>query len=258
MKLGGVLVAAALFATLAFSALAGPVVRTDGGLISGERLGPVDAFLGVPYAAPPVADRRWRPPQPVSSWPGTRNATRFAPACMQKGVSMPGETPPSISEDCLYLNIWRPRGRRAPAPVMVWIHGGGYANGSAAMPLYWGDRLAAKGVLVVSLGYRLGPFGFLAHPELSRESGQGTSGNYGLMDQIAALRWVQRNITRLGGDSQNVTLFGQSAGAMSISILMASPEAKGLFHRAIGQSGGVSSRSGLHRSTNSPTPSGRA
>jgi para-nitrobenzyl esterase len=159
---------------------------------------------------------------------------------MQTGVSMPGEAPPQVSEDCLYLNVWTGvRRHGARAPVMVWIHGGGYTNGSAAMPLYWGDRLARRGVIVVSFGYRLGPFGYLAHPELSAESGHGSSGNYALMDQIAALQWVQDNIEAFGGDPDNVTIFGQSAGAMSVSLLMASPRAAGLFDRAIGQSGGV-------------------
>jgi para-nitrobenzyl esterase len=159
---------------------------------------------------------------------------------MQTGTSMPGETPPETNEDCLYLNIWAPaRSDRAHLPVMVWIHGGGYANGSASMPLYWGDRLAQKDVIVVTFGYRLGPFGFLALPELSRESAHSASGNYGLLDQVALLAWVKRNIGAFGGDPQNVTIFGQSAGSNSVSLLMASPLAKGLFHRAIGQSGGL-------------------
>lgn len=219
---------------------AGPVVRIDAGRIAGSSAGDVEAFLGIPYAAAPVGDLRWRAPQPVARWARVRAAAAFAPACMQSGVSMPGETPPSVSEDCLYLNIWRPF-RRAPkpAPVMVWIHGGGYTNGATSMPLYWGDRLARRGVVFVSLAYRLGPLGYLAHPELTAESAAGGSGNYGLMDQIAALRWVQRNIAAFGGDPGNVTVLGQSAGAMSVSLLMASPQAAGLFHRAVGQSGGV-------------------
>ncbi len=155
---------------------------------------------------------------------------------------MPGEPPPETAEDCLYLNVWAPRAStrgRARLPVMVWIHGGGYTNGATALPLYWGDRLARRDVVVVTLSYRLGALGFLAHPELSAESGAATSGNYGLMDQIAALEWVNRNISAFGGDPDNVTLFGQSAGAMSISLLVASPRAHGLFDRAIAQSGGV-------------------
>jgi para-nitrobenzyl esterase len=153
---------------------------------------------------------------------------------------MPGEAPPEVSEDCLYLNIWTPaRSVNGHLPVIVWIYGGGFINGSASMPLYWGDRLSLKGVIVVTISYRLGPLGFLALPELTSESPHHSSGNYGLMDQIAALEWIQRNIAAFGGDPRNVTVAGQSSGAMSVSILMASPLAKGLFHRAIGESGGL-------------------
>jgi para-nitrobenzyl esterase len=213
---------------------------TEAGALHGVRSGPLTIYKGVPFAAPPVANLRWREPQPVPRWAGVREAGSFAPACMQQGVSMPGETPPTVSEDCLYLNIWTPaKNRRARLPVMVWVPGGGFTNGSAAMPLYWGDRLALKGVIVVTAAYRLGPLGFLAHPELTSESPHGSSGNYGLMDQIAALRWVQRNISGFGGDPMQVTVAGQSAGSNSVSGLMASPLAKGLFQRAIGESGGV-------------------
>jgi para-nitrobenzyl esterase len=159
---------------------------------------------------------------------------------MQTGVSMPGEAPPAVSEDCLYLNVWTPA--KSPAerlPVIVWIHGGGYTNGSASMPLYWGERLARRGIVVVSVAYRLGPLGFLALPALTRESPHRSSGNYGLMDQLAALAWVQRNIAAFGGDPTCVTVAGQSSGSISVSILMASPLAKGLFQRAIGESGGL-------------------
>lgn len=153
---------------------------------------------------------------------------------------MPGETPPAVSEDCLYLNIWTPaKSSHERLPVIVWIYGGGYINGSASMPLYWGDRLVHKGVIVVTVAYRLGPLGFLAHPELTRESPHHSSGNYGLMDQIAALEWIQSNIAAFGGDPKNVTIAGQSSGSISVSILMASPRAKGLFERAIGESGGL-------------------
>jgi para-nitrobenzyl esterase len=159
---------------------------------------------------------------------------------MQTGVSIPGEAPPRVSENCLYLNVWAPAVSEGKGlPVIVWIHGGGWTNGATAMPLYAGDRLARRGVVFVSIAYRLGPFGFLAHPELSAEAGGAASGNYGLMDQIAALRWLQTNIAAFGGDPAQVTIAGQSAGAMSVSLLMASPAAAGLFHRAIGQSGGV-------------------
>jgi para-nitrobenzyl esterase len=234
---------AALLAALWLAALpacAAELAMTDTGMVRGVASGQVTAYLGVPYAAPPLGALRWRPPQAPSPWPGVRPARHFAPACMQKGVSMPGESPPRISEDCLYLNVWTPaRGPVRPAAVMVWIHGGGYTNGATAMPLYWGDRLARKGVVVVSVAYRLGPFGYLAHPELSAESADHASGDYGLMDQIAALKWVQNNIKSFGGDPDRVTIFGQSAGAMSVSLLVASPRARGLFQRAIAQSGGV-------------------
>ena len=163
------------------------------------------------------------------------------PACRQE-CPCQAKTPPAVNEDCLYLNIWTPaKETNAPErlPVIVWIYGGGYINGSASMPLYWGDRLAHKGVIVVTIAYRIGPLGFLAHPELTRESPHHSSGNYGLMDQIAALEWIQRNIAAFGGDPKNVTIAGQSSGAISVSILMASPRAKGLFQRAIGESGGL-------------------
>src|ERR1019366_5967710 len=160
--------------------------------------------------------------------------------CMQTGVSMPGEKPPKVSENCLFLKIWTPTKRAAQrVPVIVWIYGGGYINGSSSMPLYWGDRLAHKGVVVVTIAYRLGPLGFLALPELTRESPHHSSGNYGLMDQIAALQWVQKNIAVFGGDPSRVTIAGQSSGSISVSILMASPLAEVLFHRAIGESGGL-------------------
>ncbi|MEO8926493.1 MAG: carboxylesterase family protein [Caulobacteraceae bacterium] len=217
-----------------------PLAHTAAGWAQGSRADGVSTYLGLPYAAPPVGDLRWRPPQPARPWAGIRAATHFAPACMQTGVSMPGETPPKISENCLYLNIWTPaKAATARLPTMVFIHGGGFSNGSASMPLYWGDKLTRKGVVVVTVGYRLGAFGFLALPELTRESPQKTSGDYGLQDQIAALAWVKNNIAAFGGDADRVTIFGQSAGAMSVSALMASPLARGLFQRAIGESGGV-------------------
>jgi para-nitrobenzyl esterase len=218
----------------------GPKALTESGTITGVREDGLSVFKGVPFASPPVGELRWRPPAPVTPWMGSRKADVFAPACMQTGVSMPGETPPAVSEDCLYLNIWTPANKPSEhLPVIVWIYGGGYINGSASMPLYWGDRLAHKGVIVVDIAYRLGPLGFLAHPALSRESPQRSSGNYGLMDQIAALEWIHRNIAAFGGDPKNVTIAGQSAGAMSVSILMSSPLAKGLFQRAIAESGGL-------------------
>jgi len=215
-------------------------VVTESGAITGTSESGLRIYKGVPFASPPIGELRWRPPVPIAPWTGTLKADAFAPACMQIGVSMPGETPPAISEDCLYLNIWTPaKNAQERLPVIVWIYGGGYINGSSSMPLYWGDRLAQKGVIVVTIAYRVGPLGFLAHPELTRESPHHTSGNYGLLDQIAALEWIQRNIAAFGGDSKRVAIAGQSSGAMSVSILMASPLAKGLFQRAIGESGGL-------------------
>ena len=214
--------------------------RIESGAVEGVAKDGITAYLGIPFAASPVGELRWREPQPVAPWEGTRSATSFAPACMQKGVSMPGEKPPVTSEDCLYLNVWTPaKAADERLPVIVWIHGGGYVNGATSMPLYWGDRLAERGVVVVTIAYRLGPFGFLAHPDLTVESARKSSGNYGLLDQIAALEWIKRNIEAFGGDPRRVTIAGQSSGAMSVSMLMASPRARGLFHRAIGQSGGL-------------------
>jgi para-nitrobenzyl esterase len=197
-------------------------------------------FKGIPYAMPPVGELRWREPQPPASWPGIRKTDHFAAICPQEGASVPGAAPEPTSEDCLYLNIWMPAHvRGARLPVMVWLYGGGWTTGSASMPLYWGDQLAARGVIVVTVAFRVGAFGFMAHPELTRESPHEVSGNYGLLDQIAALRWVQRNIGAFGGNRGCVTIFGQSAGSMSVCLLMSSPLAKGLFQRAIGESGGV-------------------
>jgi para-nitrobenzyl esterase len=240
MKSAGWILAVALAGAMTAGKVNATSVTTDTGALVGVRESRLTVYKGVPFAAPPVGDLRWREPQPMEQWQGVRRADAFAPACMQIGVSMAGETPPAVSEDCLYLNIWTPAQRtRANLPVMVFIPGGGFTNGSASMPLYWGDRLALKGVIVVTVAYRLGPFGFLALPELTRESAHASSGNYGFMDQIAALRWVQRNIRAFGGDPARVTIIGQSAGSTSVSVMMASPLAKGLFTRAIGESGGL-------------------
>jgi para-nitrobenzyl esterase len=162
----------------------GPLMtRTESGAISGVSESGLSVYRGVPFAAPPIGDLRWRPPAAVTHWTGIRKVDVFAPACMQDSVSMPGETPPKVSEDCLYLNIWTPaKSGQERLPVIVWIYGGGFISGSASMPLYWGDKLAQKGVIVVTIAYRVGPLGFLAHPELSRESPHHSSGNYGLMD----------------------------------------------------------------------------
>ncbi|HEX8469536.1 MAG TPA: carboxylesterase family protein [Brevundimonas sp.] len=220
-------------------------VVTASGRLKGDSDAGIVRYLGVPYARPPVGDLRWRDPQPVGTWTDVRDASRFAPACPQTGVSMPGEPPSSTSEDCLYLNLWTPADagpNSQPHPVIVWIPGGGLTNGSTSIPLYDGAALARRGVIVVTVAYRLGVLGFLAHPELTEESGAGGSGNYGLMDQIAALEWVQRNIAAFGGDPERVTVAGQSAGATSVSILMASPRAKVSSSARSGRAAGCSSR----------------
>jgi para-nitrobenzyl esterase len=223
---------------------AAPVTLADG-QVQGQIIDSIESFKGLPYAAAPVGELRWAAPQAVRPWPGLRSATSFAPACMQGGEPWPPGAPAEAqSEDCLYLNVWRPAGAGADSaggklPVMVWIHGGGWTDGSGSAPLYDGTRLARRDVIVVSFNYRLGAFGFLAHPALTEASGTGSSGNYGLLDQIAALRWVQRNIAALGGDASRVTVFGQSAGSMSVQLLTVSPLARGLFQRAIGESGAV-------------------
>ncbi len=215
-------------------------IRTDSGLVEGIVLqSGVRAWLGVPMAAPPVRELRWKPPAPAPQWAGTFHADRPAPMCLQ---SLRSRTMnhyfgnEATSEDCLYLNIWAPAsGERLP--VIVGIYGGGFNVGSASMANYSGENLARDGVVRVNLAYRLGALGFLAHPDLTRESGYGGSGNYGLMDLIAGLRWVQRNIAAFGGDPANVTIVGQSAGSMAVSLLQASPEAHGLFSKAVGMSG---------------------
>jgi para-nitrobenzyl esterase len=211
------------------------VIRTGSGPVSGMVEGGLRVFLGIPYAAPPVGDLRWKPPQAVAPWTKARACTAFGPACSQPNQDPKG----NFSEDCLSLNVWTPAKRAgARLPVMVWIHGGGFQFGSASQAEYHGGNLARKGVVVVTVNYRLGPLGYFAHPLLAAESEHHVSGNYGLLDQIAALGWVQRNIAAFGGDPGNVTVFGQSAGSRSVSLLMISPLAKGLFARAIAQSGG--------------------
>jgi para-nitrobenzyl esterase len=212
-------------------------VTVDGGALQGFRDGGLAIYRGIPYAAPPVGDLRWRPPQPAATWNGVRAATEFGRACMQSNPAIANL--PAPSEDCLLVNVWTPAARaNERLPVMVWIHGGGFTAGTPAEKLYDGEWLARKGVVVVSVGYRLGVFGFLAHAELSGEADRRASGNYGLLDMIAGLHWVQKNIAAFGGDPGRVTIFGESAGAIAVSQLCASPLAKGLFHAAISQSGG--------------------
>lgn len=232
---------AALACLLAASeSLAQPVVSAPAGSVRGETADGVDVFRGIPYAAPPTGWRRWRPPAEAPRWRGVRDATQFGPACPQpvaRGASIyaPAEAPP-MSEDCLSLNIWAPEDAR-DAPVFFWIHGGSLTSGAGSEAMYDGARMAARhGIVVVSINYRLGVLGYLAHPALSAESRRGVSGNYGLLDQIAALKWVKANIGAFGGDADNVTIAGESAGALSVLYLMATPQAQGLFHRAVAQS----------------------
>jgi para-nitrobenzyl esterase len=222
---------------MALPALAQPTppISVTGGQISGTDTGEVRTFFGVPFAAPPIGDLRWRPPQAVVPWDGVKATTAFSPACRQTvaWISNPQ------SEDCLYLNIWAPE-QAEKLPVIVWIHGGGYFGGTGAQPLYDGARLTRRGVIVVTLNYRLGIFGFLATPELSADSPDHASGNQGIEDQIAALKWVKGNIAAFGGDPGRVTIMGESAGANSVAVLVASPLGKGLFQRAIAESGNYS------------------
>ena len=215
-----------------------PTVKLKSGILEGAHLVPMQngaTFLGIPYAAPPVGELRWKPPQPVSRWNGTRQATQFGAACPQR----PASWFPYIgwSEDCLFLNVWTPQlSANAKLPVLIYFHGGSNTQGYSQMtPL--GPALAPEGVVVVSANYRLGPFGFLAHPELTAESPHHSSGNYGLLDQLQALRWVRENIAHFGGDPDRITVMGQSAGAVDVCLLMASPMAAGLFQEAIMESG---------------------
>jgi para-nitrobenzyl esterase len=220
-------------------------IQVDGGSISGKtegKDGDVQVYKGIPYAAPPVGDLRWKPPQPVLPWEEIREASRFSPTCPQptRAGTVSGSQSQKQSEDCLYLNIWTGVSNSdEKRPVMVWIHGGAFLRGSSSSTQYDGTALAGKGVVLVSINYRLGALGFLAHPALTQESEHGSSGNYGLLDQIAALEWVQRNVASFGGDPNRVTIFGESAGSWAVCYLMATPLAKGLFHRAIGESGGA-------------------
>lgn len=232
----------ALGGWLASSAAVDEPVRVDSGLVSGVAGADSDvrAFLGIPYAAPPVGRLRWRPPQSAPHWDGVRKAGQFGAMCMQSAFrgANPAANPPKMSEDCLFLNVWTAAtSARERRPVMVWIHPGGYQTGSGSAPTFSGEALARKGVVVVTINYRLGAFGFFSYPDLTRESPHHASGNYGFMDQVAALQWIRKNIAAFGGDPHRVTVFGDSAGAASIAVLMGSPRAKGLFQRASGESG---------------------
>jgi para-nitrobenzyl esterase len=213
--------------------------KITGGIVEGVVSDGIAAFKGVPFAAPPVGNLRWKSPQPVNPWTGVKKANEFGPGPMQDtefGAKLGG--PQKVSEDCLYLNVWTGAKKAGEKrPVMVWIYGGGFGIGMTSTPWYDGANFAKKGIVLVSVTYRVGPMGFLAHPELSKESGKG-SGAYGIQDQIAGLRWVKENIAQFGGDPSNVTIFGESAGGISVGMLASSPMAKGLFQRAISESGG--------------------
>ena len=241
MKL--MLLAAAGAAAIAASASAEPFpdqVKIDSGALAGAVDGGVLSFKGVPFARPPVGDLRWRAPQPAAHWQGVRQATQYGHDCMQK--PFPSDAAPlgtDPAEDCLVLNVWRPAGRTSgKLPVMVWIYGGGFVNGGSSPAVYDGGQFAKHGVVFVSFNYRLGRFGFFAFPALTKETPKGPLGNYAYMDQIAALHWVKRNIAAFGGDPDNVTVFGESAGGGSVHMLLTSPMARGLFQKAIIESGG--------------------
>jgi para-nitrobenzyl esterase len=241
----GVLIGATLLGLAAMGGAAGqqplPMVRVDSGQLQGVVDDGVASYKGIPFAAPPVGELRWRPPQPVAPWTGVRQAAESGADCMQGRFGpapAPGARVPS--EDCLYMNVWRPASAApgAKLPVMVWIYGGGFTGGSSSSPNTSGTQFAKKGLVLVAANYRVGRFGFFAFPALSRERPDELKGNYSYMDQIAALQWVKRNIAAFGGDPNNVTIFGFSAGGVSVHSLIASPMARGLFHKAIAESGG--------------------
>lgn len=238
-----------------------PYIEIETGIIKGQAI--VDssgnetgtyAFKGIPYAKPPVGRLRWQPPQAAEAWNGVRETTQFGPSCIQPKNDMV-VVPGAKSEDCLTLNVWTASKRGDNRPVMVWIHGGGFSIGGSSQAVHNGQSFAESGAVLVNINYRLGPFGFMAHPALSAETQTNISGNYGIMDQVAALRWVQRNIAAFGGNPENVTIFGESAGGISVAALLVTPLAEGLFHRAIMESGSMEITTAL-RSNNSGSPSG--
>lgn len=253
-KIGSLIAAAMLVASPAVAAA--PVVDAPAGSVEGKAVGKVRIFKGIPFAQPPVGPLRWKPPVALPTWQGVRKAQSFGAACIQPRPTAIGiytNPPAKTSEDCLTLNIWAPEGAK-DASVIVWIHGGALTNGYSHEGMYDGAKLAARGAIVVSINYRLGALGYMAHPELSKESPDGVSGNYGLLDQIAALEWVKANIGAFGGDAGNVTIAGESAGALSVMYLMTAPKARGLFHKAIAQSAYMISTPSLREARHGEIP----
>jgi para-nitrobenzyl esterase len=236
----GAVIAGAALALIGTAYAGGMVVNTATGSVRGVEVQGVDSFKGIPFAAPPVGPLRWRAPQPAASWEGIRDASTYEHDCMQ--LPFPDDSAPlatTPAEDCLYLNVWRPQAAKRRLPVLVWIYGGGFVNGGSSPPTYSGAELAKQGIIIVSFNYRLGRFGTFAHPLLTKaDADAGLLGNYGYMDQLAALKWVQRNIGAFGGDPRDVTIVGESAGGMSVHTLVTSPLSVGLFNRAVIQSGG--------------------
>jgi para-nitrobenzyl esterase len=236
----------AILILIAFTSFSQKIVKIKNGKVEGYENQGLRIFKGIPFAAPPVGELRWKAPQPVQNWTGVKKCIDFSASPIQNkpepfmcwSVEFIAKPEP-LSEDCLYLNVWTSSKNKEKQPVLVWIYGGGLNSGSANCDIYDGEEMAKKGVVFVSINYRVGVMGFMAHPELSKESGYNSSGNYGFLDQIAALKWVQKNIASFGGDPNNVTIAGQSAGAFSVNAMIASPLAKGLFHKAIPQSGGL-------------------
>jgi para-nitrobenzyl esterase len=239
IRLYAALLAAAV-TTTAVAQQPGQVVKLDTGSVRGRTADGVESWKGIPFAAPPVGPLRWRAPQPAAKWTGVREATEYSSDCMQK--PFPSDAAPlgtTPAEDCLYANVWKPAGAKGKLPVLVWIYGGGFVNGGASPPTYAGANMAKKGIMFVSFNYRVGRFGTFALPQLTAQNADGGRlGNYGIMDQVAALKWVQRNIAAFGGDPANVTVAGESAGGISVHALVTSPEARGLFNRGVVMSGG--------------------